>query len=298
MQGLTAKVFRTYNASYTMSQLLQDMTAEGTIPEKVLAYNNANRRVAILCNHKRTVAASHAQQMEKMEDKIKALRYQQYRLKQMILATEPKLKKKKGENFFALPGGIDREWQEKHHNDLVAEARSKIQKKFDKENEKLEAEGSKPMKAKELEQRMEPADELEAKLKKELKTGKVIPEGKSATVEKYEKDIEKLDTRIATLEMQAEDRDNNKEVALGTSKIVSCPYNMHKAQANNTSRTTSTHVSLWFSARSSTSQSSDSSLKPFARSSTGLSSLSMRIGSSRLSTIHMLAVASLHAADI
>ncbi|EME79792.1 uncharacterized protein MYCFIDRAFT_87962 [Pseudocercospora fijiensis CIRAD86] len=219
MQGLTAKVFRTYNASYTMSQLLQEMKAEGTIAEKVLAYNNANRRVAILCNHKRTVAASHAQQMEKMEEKIKGLRYQQYRVKQMILATEPKLKKKKGEDYFALPEGLDREWQEKHHEVLVEEARTKVQKKFDKENEKLEAEGEKPMKAKELEQRMEPVKELEAKLKKELKTGKVVPEGKSATVEKYEKDIEKLDARIATMEMQAEDRDNNKEVALGTSKI-------------------------------------------------------------------------------
>ncbi|KXT08883.1 hypothetical protein AC579_4678 [Pseudocercospora musae] len=219
MQGLTAKVFRTYNASYTMSQLLQEMKAEGTIAEKVLAYNNANRRVAILCNHKRTVAASHAQQMEKMEEKIKGLRYQQYRVKQMILATEPKLKKKKGEAYFALPEGLDREWQEKHHEALVEEARTKIQKKFDKENEKLEAEGEKPMKTKELEERMEPVKELEAKLKKELKTGKVVPEGKSATVEKYEKDIEKLDSRIATMEMQAEDRDNNKEVALGTSKI-------------------------------------------------------------------------------
>ena len=77
------------------------------------------------------------------------------------------------------------------------------------------------MKAKELEDRMEPVKEYEAKLKKELKTGKVEAEGKSASIEKYEKDLEKLDTRIATMQTQAEDRDNNKEVALGTSKIVS-----------------------------------------------------------------------------
>ena len=32
MQGLTAKVFRTYNASWTMSNLLKDMKATGTIP--------------------------------------------------------------------------------------------------------------------------------------------------------------------------------------------------------------------------------------------------------------------------
>lgn len=219
MPGLTAKVFRTYNASFTMSALLRDMKAEGNNADKVKRYNDANREVAILCNHKRTVAASHEQTMEKLEEKINGLRYQQYRVKHMMVAIEPKLKKKKGEAFFELPEGLDKEWQVQHHNFLVDELRTKIQKKFDKENEKLEADGEKPLKAKELEQRMEPVSELEAKLKTELKKGKVEPEGKSASIDKYEKDIEKLDARIATMRIQAEDRDNNKEVALGTSKI-------------------------------------------------------------------------------
>lgn len=70
MPGLTAKVFRTYNASYTMATLLKKMSATGTIPEKVKQYNDANREVAILCNHKRTVAASHANQMEKLGDRV------------------------------------------------------------------------------------------------------------------------------------------------------------------------------------------------------------------------------------
>lgn len=232
MQGLTAKVFRTYNASYTMSTLLQQMTPDHSgktaIAEQVKAYNDANRKVAILCNHKRTVAAGHAQQMEKMEDKINALRYQQYRVKLMMLDLDPKQKKKRGAEYFELPEGLDKEWQETHHKALVEEQRTKIQKKFDKENEKLEADGDKPMKAKELEERMEPVKELEAKLKKEFKTGKVEAEGKSASIEKYEKDLEKLDTRIATMQTQAEDRDNNKEVALGTSKIVSLAMVMNR----------------------------------------------------------------------
>lgn len=71
MPGLTAKVFRTYNASYTFATLLRDMKAEGSIPEKVKAYNDANRKVAILCNHKRTVTASHAGQMEKLSDRVR-----------------------------------------------------------------------------------------------------------------------------------------------------------------------------------------------------------------------------------
>lgn len=74
MPGLTAKVFRTYNASFTMSNLLKDMKATGIIPEKVKAYNDANRKVAILCNHKRTVTAGHANQMEKMSERVSSAR--------------------------------------------------------------------------------------------------------------------------------------------------------------------------------------------------------------------------------
>jgi len=219
MQGLTAKVFRTYNASWTMARLLQDMKAVGTHAEKVKAYNDANRKVAILCNHKRTVATGHAAQMEKAQDKIDAVKYQQWRVKQMMLALDSKLKKKKGAEWFALPEGLDEEWQKKHHEDLVEQERQKITKKFEKENEKLKAEGDKEMKPKELDERLEVATELEKKLKHELKTKKVEPEGKGPSVEKYEGQIEKLSARINNMELQAEDRESNKEVALGTSKI-------------------------------------------------------------------------------
>lgn len=71
MPGLSAKVFRTYNASFTMSTLLKDLKAsDATIPEKIKLYNDCNRQVAILCNHKRTVGASHEAQMEKMGDRV------------------------------------------------------------------------------------------------------------------------------------------------------------------------------------------------------------------------------------
>jgi hypothetical protein len=53
-----------------MARLLKEMKATGTIQEKVKAYNDANREVAILCNHKRTVAASHATSIEKMNEKV------------------------------------------------------------------------------------------------------------------------------------------------------------------------------------------------------------------------------------
>lgn len=221
MNGLTAKVFRTYNASRTMSDLLQELKAEGTIPEKVKRFNDANREVAIICNHKRTVAAGHEGQMEKLSDRVDGLRYQQWRLKQQMLDLEPKLKKKKGAEFFELPEGLDEDWVKQHQQKLVEEQREKIKKKFEKDNEKRLGEGEKKLPGKELEERLEKADEEEKKFKKENKLKKIEAEGKAPSVEKLETNIEKLDQRIQTMKVQTEDKESNKEVALGTSKIVS-----------------------------------------------------------------------------
>ncbi|CAN9304903.1 unnamed protein product [Alternaria alternata] len=219
MPGLTAKVFRTYNASYTMARLLKEMKATGTIQEKVKAYNDANREVAILCNHKRTVAASHATSIEKMNEKINGLRYQVWRTKMMMIDVDPKIKKKKGAEYFERPEDLDDEWVKQHQEAEVEEMRQKITKKFEKDNEKLKADGEKEMKPKELEERMDKVNELAAKYKKENKTGKVEAEGKGPTVEKLEANVDKLNQRIENMKIQMEDKEGNKEVALGTSKI-------------------------------------------------------------------------------
>ncbi|CAG8976553.1 hypothetical protein HYALB_00010195 [Hymenoscyphus albidus] len=221
MPGLSAKVFRTYNASFTMSSLLKELPKKANLSmqEKIKLYNDCNRKVAILCNHKRTIGAGHEAQMEKMTDRIKGLRYQKWRIKHMILDLDPKQKKKKGAEWFEYEEGIDDEWIVEHIAFLVQEQRTKIEKKFAKENEKLVADGQKEMKAKELTDRLKEADVLEKKLKKEHKSKKVEAEGKGPSVEKFEANLKKLDERIATMNLQAEDREGNKEVALGTSKI-------------------------------------------------------------------------------
>ncbi|XP_031838535.1 DNA topoisomerase 1 isoform X2 [Nomia melanderi] len=73
MEGLTAKVFRTYNASWTLQQQLDKLTnPDDTEAEKILSYNRANRAVAILCNHQRSVPKTHAKSMENLKVKIEA----------------------------------------------------------------------------------------------------------------------------------------------------------------------------------------------------------------------------------
>lgn len=77
MEGLTAKVFRTYNASITLQRQLDELTEpEATVPEKLLQYNRANRAVAILCNHQRAVPKTHGKSMENLKEKIKNKRAQ------------------------------------------------------------------------------------------------------------------------------------------------------------------------------------------------------------------------------
>lgn len=69
MKGLTAKVFRTYNASITFQQQLDERTpANGSLIEKLAAYNEANRMVAVLCNHQKSVSKNHGASMDKMEN--------------------------------------------------------------------------------------------------------------------------------------------------------------------------------------------------------------------------------------
>lgn len=70
MKGLSAKVFRTYNASWTFQNQLKNTPKNGTIQEKIAAYNTANREVAILCNHQKTVSKGFEQSFAKMGDKV------------------------------------------------------------------------------------------------------------------------------------------------------------------------------------------------------------------------------------
>lgn len=139
----------------------------------------------------------------------------------MMLDLEPSLKKKKGAKFFELDEDLDQEWIKEHQAYLIEEQKQKITKKFEKENEKLAADGEKEMKPKELEERLSVLKDMQKKFAKENKTGKVEVEGKGQTVEKLEANVTKLEQRIEVMSLQAEDKENNKEVALGTSKIVS-----------------------------------------------------------------------------
>lgn len=77
MDGLTAKVFRTYNASRTLQEQLELLTdPDAPLSAKVLQYNRANRAVAVLCNHQRAAPKSFDKSMANLQKKISDKREQ------------------------------------------------------------------------------------------------------------------------------------------------------------------------------------------------------------------------------
>ena len=103
MDGLSAKVFRTYNASITLCQELhktdQMVTADQRRRETdVVAlcnyYTLANKQVAILCNHQKAASANHGDQMAKMDDQICKVKAELKQAKEAKLPKADALQKK------------------------------------------------------------------------------------------------------------------------------------------------------------------------------------------------------------
>jgi DNA topoisomerase-1 len=92
-KGLSAKVFRTYNASTTFQGLL-NQTEENLKRQKLKAtpqtlrdeYNQANRLVAILCNHQKSVNPVQSDKAAaRFEERILAVKYDRFKERQKLL---------------------------------------------------------------------------------------------------------------------------------------------------------------------------------------------------------------------
>ncbi|KAI0029986.1 hypothetical protein K488DRAFT_55207 [Vararia minispora EC-137] len=217
MKGLSAKVFRTYNASITFQEQLDAGTPENaTMQEKLNHYNHANRMVAILCNHQRAVPKTHEQSMGKMKEKLRGLKYERMKLRHALFATDPKFKKKV--EYAEDESDLDDDAVAEHEESLKQKELEKVQKKFAKDNEKLVEEGKPALGDDVLEQRTMAVEEEFKRLKRERGTGKAALK-RDRPILKIEDAIAKLDERIKAFKLQMEDREAGKEVALTTSKI-------------------------------------------------------------------------------
>ncbi|NXY88440.1 TOP1M topoisomerase, partial [Alcedo cyanopectus] len=141
MDGLSAKVFRTYNASITLQEQLKALTnPEDSVAAKLLSYNRANRAVAILCNHQRSIPKTFEKSMQILQMKIDTKKQEVEKAQQELKEAEEEFEDKK---------------------DAKAEA----------------------------------------------------------NVEKKKKLLKRLEEQLARLNVQATDKEENKQIALGTSKL-------------------------------------------------------------------------------
>jgi len=84
LEGLTAKVWRTYNASFTFQKELDKLVSSKKIdsftePEERLNYliavfNQANTEVALLCNHQKAVTTNLDKTIDNIDERIKELK--------------------------------------------------------------------------------------------------------------------------------------------------------------------------------------------------------------------------------
>lgn len=115
MTGLTAKVFRTYNASRLMQKELikatkkfKDYDQTDKISVLLDAIKRANIKVALLCNHRKKVSKSFDQQIERINNRIKDLQRRKRKIKKVVKNKQRidkinnKIKKLKGEKSIKL----------------------------------------------------------------------------------------------------------------------------------------------------------------------------------------------------
>ena len=191
MPGLTAKVFRTFNASFTFSNELRKNTRmDMPLNEKILAFNRSNREVAILCNHQKTVSKGHDGQMKKIKDKLLGYAYKQQLIKKELRNSKLEIEKD-------LLAELTPEWIEEHLELEKELAKGKLVKQHQRHLEK------------------NPDDKMTFEDYKEQKTPS---QQKQKTEEQLLKEYEKLKERITTTRTTLLDKDEGKTTSLGTSK--------------------------------------------------------------------------------
>jgi DNA topoisomerase-1 len=201
MKGLTAKVFRTYNASITLEKELPSAAdlVGLSVQDKILRYNSANREVAILCNHQKTVSKAAETMFEGLNEKLTTLTGQKKKLE------EWKSLAKKGK-FEKIPLKKD----DKDEVDKLQDKLKSLVKK--KENAKSDSEKINAAEMVEAAKANLKLDQKRRFLDKHMFKTK-------PTVDSIDSRIKQWNESIRKMEVDIRNRDENKEVALGTSKI-------------------------------------------------------------------------------
>ncbi|TKY86349.1 hypothetical protein EX895_004498 [Sporisorium graminicola] len=161
MKGLSAKVFRTYNASVTFQGLLEQteewLKSRPNATEREinqtnlrLAYNEANRQVAILCNHQKTVNPMLLNRnLERTQEKIFQIRYEIMKEQQKILTFHKlgELKKEFKPKEFPFmkqfdkimrKQDLDTEKVKQYEEQMITDKKAKLESTFKRQQSELQ----------------------------------------------------------------------------------------------------------------------------------------------------------------
>lgn len=139
------------------------------------------------------------------------------KLRHVLFGIDSKYKRKK--EFADDESDLDDDWIAGHETSLCEKELEKAQKKFEKDNEKLISEGQKAKPESVLKERLEEVQQEFARLEGERGTG-VAELKRARPVEKVEEGIKKLEEKIKNFKLQMMDREEGKEVSLGTRYVI------------------------------------------------------------------------------
>lgn len=156
MSGLTAKVFRTYNASVTLDRWFREKPVDesASVSDKLVYFNKANTEVAILCNHQKSISKNHHNMMHQLTTKSNYTTNIISALKRAKETIDKKSYEQAAKEFFAEMDEIQYKWleaygteeQKKEYDEIVknrnisrrgsSAAAATSKKKNDKKKEK------------------------------------------------------------------------------------------------------------------------------------------------------------------
>ncbi|CAJ1007933.1 Eukaryotic DNA topoisomerase I, DNA binding [Leishmania naiffi] len=130
MDGLSAKVFRTYNASITLDRWFKEKPVDSkwSIADKLAYFNKANTEVAILCNHQKAISKNFKLQMMQLTTKSEYTRKMIELLEKAEVTAKRKSVEEAAKEFLEEQDRMQREWlasygteeQKKEFEEIVA----------------------------------------------------------------------------------------------------------------------------------------------------------------------------------
>ncbi|XQJ30674.1 DNA topoisomerase IB, large subunit [Leishmania guyanensis] len=130
MNGLSAKVFRTYNASITLDKWFKEKPVDSkwSIADKLAYFNKANTEVAILCNHQKAISKNFKLQMMQLTTKSEYTRKMIELLEKAEVTAKKKSVEEAAKEFLEEQDRMQREWlasygteeQKKEFEEIVA----------------------------------------------------------------------------------------------------------------------------------------------------------------------------------